>query len=153
VDETILVLVGTGEFGCDRLVKKMDEVAGELSELVVVQYGNGVYRPVNCLGFDFTGDLSELYDRARLVVSTDGAGRVFECLLRKLKLVLVVGGNDRGCHDLALKFSEEGFCYSCSDLSELRAFIDLAGKTRFREYVAPECLIGDRIVEFMGGGK
>ena len=152
MDETILVLVGTGDGGNDLLVEKMDEVAGLVGEEVIIQYGSGSYRPVNCEGFGFTGDLSELYDRARIVVSTDGAGRIFECLLAGKKLVLFVGDNKRGAHDLALKFSREGFCYACSDLGELRAFVDLAGKTMFREYVAPECFIGESIIDFLGDG-
>jgi len=55
----------------DRLLKKMDEIAGTLGEEVVMQIGHTTFRPQNTKWFDFTDEagIKEWCRKARVVVT------------------------------------------------------------------------------------
>ena len=50
----IFVTVGMHSQGFDRLVKKMDEIAGNIDEEVIIQTGGTSFKPQNAKWFDFT---------------------------------------------------------------------------------------------------
>lgn len=50
----IFVTVGMHSQGFDRLVKKMDEIAGNIDEEVIIQTGGTNFKPKNAKWFDFT---------------------------------------------------------------------------------------------------
>ncbi len=50
----IFVPIGMHTKGFDRLVKKMDEIAGNIDEEVIIQTGGTSFKPQNAKWFDFT---------------------------------------------------------------------------------------------------
>jgi beta-1,4-N-acetylglucosaminyltransferase len=88
----IFVTVGSHYQGFDRLIKKMDEIAGKTDEKVIMQIGHTSYKPVNAEYFDFVDDFSkieQLNRDARVVVSHAGAGSILTAL-KLSKPVIVV---------------------------------------------------------------
>ena len=67
----IFVTVGMHTKGFDRLLKKMDEIAGTLTDEVVMQIGHTSFRPQNAKWFDFTTEagIKEWCKKARVVVT------------------------------------------------------------------------------------
>jgi len=67
----IFVTVGMHTKGFDRLLKKMDELAGTVGEEVVMQIGHTSFRPTNAKWFDFTTEagIKEWCKKARVVVT------------------------------------------------------------------------------------
>lgn len=78
----IFVIVGMHFEGFERLVKKMDEIAGTIDEEVIIQIGNTKYIPKNAKYFTFKDKDSEIKDlikNARVVVC-QGAMSVIDSL-------------------------------------------------------------------------
>ena len=67
----IFVTVGMHTQSFDRLLRKMDEIAGETGEEVVMQIGHTGFRPKNAKWFDFTTEveIKEFCRKARVVVT------------------------------------------------------------------------------------
>ena len=67
----IFVTIGMHTKGFDRLVKKMDEIAGNIDEEVIIQTGGTSFKPQNAKWFDFTTeeDIKELCRKASVVVT------------------------------------------------------------------------------------
>ena len=49
----IFVTTGTHSQGFDRLIQKMDEIAGKINEEVIMQIGSAKYKPKNAKFFNF----------------------------------------------------------------------------------------------------
>jgi UDP-N-acetylglucosamine transferase subunit ALG13 len=76
--------------GFERLIRKMDEIAGRLNEEVVMQIGGTKYTPENAKHFDFTTEqeIKELCRKARVVV-THGAMSIVDALDQGTPVVAV----------------------------------------------------------------
>lgn len=88
----IFVTVGSHYQGFDRLIKKMDEIAGKIDEKVIMQIGHTEYKPVNAEYFDFVDDfgkIEELNRDARVVVSHAGAGSILTALKLGTPVIVV----------------------------------------------------------------
>lgn len=88
----IFVTVGNHNQGFDRLIKKMDEVAGVIDEQVVMQVGYTTYKPVNAEYFSFVESFEEilrLNREARVVISHAGAGSIVTALKEKTPVIVV----------------------------------------------------------------
>lgn len=88
----IFVTVGTNPtMAFDRLVRAMDELAGELDEPVVIQRGCANYIPQHAESFAFTkGEhIEELMLNARVIVSHAAAGSIIAALQQNKPLVIV----------------------------------------------------------------
>ncbi|MBC7086763.1 MAG: beta-1,4-galactosyltransferase [Methanomethylovorans sp.] len=88
----IFVTVGSHYQGFDRLIKKMDEIAGKIDEKVIMQIGHTSYKPVNAKYFDFVedfGKIQELNRDARVVVSHAGAGSILTALKLETPVIVV----------------------------------------------------------------
>lgn len=87
----ILVTVGTHPQGFDRLVQAMDELAEQLDELVVIQFGSSAYRLRYAQGFAFETSqrMHELTNEARLVVTHAAAGAIILCMHARKTFVVV----------------------------------------------------------------
>jgi beta-1,4-N-acetylglucosaminyltransferase len=87
----IFVTVGTHNQGFERLIKKMDEIAGKINEEVVMQIGFNDYEPENAKWFKFV-DIEEImnfYKNADIIVTHAGAGALLDALSFG-KLIIVV---------------------------------------------------------------
>jgi len=87
----IFVTVGTHYLPFERLIKKMDEIAGTIDEEVIAQIGSTKYRPKNMTYFTFKdeNEILELYKKARIIVSHAGVGSLLT-LINYSKPVIVV---------------------------------------------------------------
>ncbi len=87
----ILVTVGTHDRGFERLVTAMDELAAELDEAVVIQYGSARHQPRHSESFRWTdaAHLEQLTRDARVIVSHAAAGSILMALRQSKPLVLV----------------------------------------------------------------
>lgn len=87
----IFVTVGNHYQGFERLVRKMDEIAGRIDEKVIMQIGTTEYKPVNAEYFDFDeyGKIQELNSSSRIVVSHAGVGSILTALEQKKPIIIV----------------------------------------------------------------
>jgi len=88
----IFVTVGNHNQGFNRLIKKMDEVAGTIDEKVIIQIGYTNFKPVNAEYFSFVdsfGEILRLNRDSRVVVSHAGAGSIVTALKQKTPVIIV----------------------------------------------------------------
>ena len=78
----IFVMVGMHPIGFERLIRKMDGVAGELGEETFMQIGGTRYVPRNTRHFDFATEqeMRELCQKARIIVTHGGVGSILEAI-------------------------------------------------------------------------
>lgn len=87
----IFVTVGNHYQGFERLVKKMDEIAGKIDEKVIMQIGHTGYKPFNVEYFDFKdrNEIEKLNQDARVVVSHAGVGSIITALKQSTPIIIV----------------------------------------------------------------
>jgi beta-1,4-N-acetylglucosaminyltransferase len=78
----ILVTVGTHVRGFERLIHKMDDIAGRIQEEVVIQIGNTDYQPKYAKFFKFKNyqEMEQLMKEARVIICHGGAGTILLAL-------------------------------------------------------------------------
>ena len=77
--------------GFERLIKKMDEIAGKIDEKVIMQIGHSKYLPKNAEYFDFANDqkIKELNRVARVVICHGGVGSIILALEQGTPIIAV----------------------------------------------------------------
>lgn len=87
----ILVTVGTHDKGFERLVRAADELAIEMQEKVVIQYGSSQYIPQHAENFRWASsqEMERLTNAARIVITHAAAGSMISTLLQKKPMVVV----------------------------------------------------------------
>lgn len=87
----IFVTVGTHYQGFERLVRKMDEIAAEIDEEVVMQTGYTEYQPQNAKWFRFKDydEILDIYKSANIIVSHAGAGTLLDSLSFEKQIIVV----------------------------------------------------------------
>ena len=127
----IFVIVGT-MYGFPRLIKEMDEIAKDIDEDVIMQIGKTNYEPKNAKYFRFTsnGELTKLYDNARIVVCHSGVGTILTALEHG-KIVVVVPrlkiyGEHIDDHQLEItrELEKEAMINAVYDISDLRNILN-----------------------------
>ncbi len=86
-----MILVVTGfMYGFERLIKKMDEIAAKIEEIVIIQIGLTEYLPKNAKYFKFASDeqYNKHFKNARIIVSHAGVGTILTA--RKFKKPLII---------------------------------------------------------------
>ena len=83
----------------ERLVKKMDEIAGEISDKVIIQLGNTKYIPKNAEYFKFKDyeEIKILIQNAKLVIC-QGAMTVMDSLMLGIPIIAVPRLKEYGEH-------------------------------------------------------
>jgi beta-1,4-N-acetylglucosaminyltransferase len=86
----IFVTIGT-QRSFDRLVMKMDEIAGTIDEEVLIQTGNSKYVPRRARHFTFLdrGEIRKYNQLARVVITHAGVGSIIDALEHKKPLIIV----------------------------------------------------------------
>jgi len=86
----IFVTIGMHTAGFERLIRKMDELAGTTNEEIIMQIGHTKYTPKTAKYFQFTteDELKELSLKARVVV-THGAMTIVDALEQGTPVVAV----------------------------------------------------------------
>lgn len=123
--EYILLITGMhSDF--ERLVKKMDEIAGQIQDKVIIQLGNTEYTPKNAEYFKFKDyeEIKELIQNAKLVIC-QGAMTVMDSLMLKTPVITVPRLKEYGEHldDHQLifvqKLEEKGLVNIVDDIDSL----------------------------------
>jgi UDP-N-acetylglucosamine transferase subunit ALG13 len=86
----IFVTTGSGPLDFSRLVKTMDEIAGQLGEEVVIQAGFTDYRPKNAVCFDFVTykEMREYFRKAEVIIGHASAGPIMHA--REFRKPLII---------------------------------------------------------------
>ena len=126
-----MIYVNTGnlEYGFYRLVKKMDEIAYEIDEDVVIQAAGTKYSPRNANFFAYTGyaKAMEYFQHARLIVAHCSTGSIINAKRFGKPLIVVPRRKNYGehvdDHQLELAKTIEGersiiVVYDIGDLKE-----------------------------------
>lgn len=136
----ILVILGTEQFPFERLVRKMDEIAGQMlfEDEVYVQLGSCQYEPRNCAWKRYI-DFGEMVDKIRaagVVISHAGAGTTLLCLHLGKRPILVPRQKKFGEHvdDHQVSFAQMietmGYVDVVNDASEIQAYIEKQSRER-----------------------
>lgn len=107
----ILVIVGMHYKGFNRLVKKMDEIAGKISDKVIMQIGKTNYKPKNAEYFTFKEsdkDIEALIKSAKVVLC-QGAMTIIDSLFLGIPVIAVprLKKFDEHINDHQLVFSKK----------------------------------------------
>lgn len=136
----IFVTLGTDEHDFKRLAEKMDEIAGETGEKVVIQLGYTRFRPKNCEWFSFATSkrIRNLFEKSDVIVTHAGAGSIIKSLKYGKTPVIVPRMKRFGEHindhqvDLADFLERKKIAVVVSDVKDLKRMISKVGKIRKR---------------------
>ena len=147
----IFVTVGTSSSGYDDLIKAVDSIAPSLLSQVIMQIGNGKYKPAHGEYFRFTSSLFPYFEKADLVISSGGVGTLFELLSRNKKTIGVsnIHMPNRHQDEILKKLSNEGYLLWCKELQQLKEFIDRAETVTLKPYQNEPCQIHNAILNFL----
>lgn len=146
----IFVTVGTHNMGFERLIKKMDEIAGAIDEEVVIQTGFTEFQPVNARWFKFKDieSINEYYKNADVVVAHAGAGTLLDSLFFKKSIVVVPRRKKYGEHiddqqlELTKVLEKSGNVTAVYDIETLDYAIKKALKTETTALIIDHSLSG-----------
>lgn len=137
----IFVTVGTHYQGFERLVKKMDEIAGKIDDEVIMQIGYTKYEPKNAKWFRFLEreeDILELYKKADVIVAHAGAGTLLTALSFGKPIVVVPRLKKFGEHvddqqlELAEALESMGKAIAVYDIEKLEEAIKKARSLKYK---------------------
>lgn len=128
----IFITVGTHNQGFERLVKKMDEIAGKIDEEVVMQIGFTDYEPKNAKWFKFVDidEIMDFYKNADVIISHAGAGTLLDALSFEKPVIAVPRLKKFGEHiddqqlELAEALENKGQIMAVYQIDDLERFID-----------------------------
>jgi len=130
----ILITTGTS-LPDDIMIKKIDEFvsAERIEKNIVAQIGIGKYIPVNFRHFTFISKLGEIIKMADVVVSSCGAGTIFEVLDLKKPLVVIQNPEITGKHEweLVSKLADKNMLFWCKNYNDLPDLIEKAKTYKF----------------------
>ena len=124
----IFVTVGNHYDGFERLVKKMDEIAGKIDEKVIIQIGYTTkYKPKYAEYFDFKTypEIQELNQKTRVVVCHGGEGSIITAIEQGTPVISVPRlkkyGEHNNNHQLEIvhAMAEEGKIIAVYDVNKL----------------------------------
>lgn len=126
----IFITTGTQE-PFDRLLKIMDEIAGNLNEKIVVQALKGDYVVKNMELIEFLDpiEFKEIFEKSSLIVSHAGMGTIISALTAKKPIIILPRiaslGEHRNEHQLATaaKFKELKYIHVASDDDSLKKMV------------------------------
>ncbi len=133
----IFVTVGLHYQGFDRLIMKMDVLAGMISEEVVMQIGSTSDKPKNAKYFDFVDDdedILQLFKEARVIISHAGAGTLLNALNFRKPIIAVPRQKAFGEHvddqqlELTKVLSENGQVIPVYDIETLESALRSVNK-------------------------
>lgn len=87
----IFVTVGTHYQGFERLITKMDEIAGRIDDEVIMQIGFTQYEPKNAKWFRFVKyeKMLELINESDIVICHGGAGTLLDSIRFNKPIIIV----------------------------------------------------------------
>lgn len=93
----IFVTVGSGPLDFSRLVRKMDDLAGELGEEMVIQQGYTLYEPSHARVFSFVPyeEAMRLFREAEVIVGHASAGPIMNARQFNKPVIIFPRDNNR----------------------------------------------------------
>ena len=85
----IFVTIGTHPDQFDRLIRRIDAIAPQIKEEIIIQRGFTKYTPKNVKYFEFTDEIDKYYKKARIVIA-QSATSLIEFILKYGKPVITV---------------------------------------------------------------
>lgn len=153
----IFVTLGTQKFQMNRLVKAVDEIAGQSSEEFFIQKGCSDYVPKNCKYTDFM-DADE-YNRSiaqcSILITHAGVGTIITGINCKKPIIVVPRKNKYAEHvddhqgQIANAFSKKGCVLCCEEVDNLKDYIDKARTFDFKPYELSGGNIEETIMRFI----
>ena len=136
----IFVTVGNHYHGFERLIRKMDEIAGSIDEKVIMQIGPTNYKPKNAEYFDFKTypEIQKLNQKARVVVCHGGEGSIITAIEQGTPVISVPRlkkyGEHNNNHQLEIvhAMAEEGKIVAVYDVNELEDALRTIGENPVR---------------------
>ena len=130
----ILLTVGTGPDGFDRLVRAVDDIAPEIDEPIRAQIGRSEYIPANIEWFRFTSEdeIQELNRTASVVISHAGAGALLTARSYEKPVIIVPRRTEYGEHtddhqmEIAAALQDHPAVFPVTDINELKQELDRA---------------------------
>lgn len=128
----------------DRFIKIIDELAPSLNEEVIAQTLNGTYcvKNIKTVGLLPPNEFSELFSKARIIISHAGVGTILSALTSNKPLIifprLAKLGEHRNDHQLATaeQMNKLGYVYVANDEDSLK-------KLLFQENLLPLKKLGN----------
>lgn len=157
----IFITTGTQE-PFDRLLKTMDEIAGNLNEKVIVQALKGDYVVKNMEFIEFLDpkEFKDIFEKSRLIVSHAGMGTIISALTAEKPIVVMPRkaqlNEHRNDHQMATasKFNKLGYVIVAQDevglkeiVSEMLIRNELKPLYKLEKYAS--CHLIDSIKEFI----
>ena len=123
----------------------------DLDLVGLAQIGPGDYVPVNLPHERFVPSLSELIERADVVVSHGGAATTLEALSAGAKLVSAANPDRYDDHqtDVLAELSSQGHLVWCRDLDRIGDDIERALTTDLHPIDSVECTIGRTVNDYL----
>lgn len=125
----IFVVFGTVPVPFDRLAKKIDEIAGEIAEPIVVQSGftKYPYSKAKAHAFLTNEEMGQYMKEAALIISHGGMGTIAEALKIKKKTLVIPRNNREHNHsqvELAEELEKRGLVVYVRDIELLKDAIN-----------------------------
>ena len=147
-EDMIFVIVGMHFQGFERLVKKMDEIAGKINEKVVMQIGNTQYEPKNAEFFKFKDyqEMKILMRKAKYVVC-QGAMSAIDSLILGTPVIAIPRSKEQkeaiNDHQLifAKKLEEMGLIELKEDVDELENNLFSSSTSNVKDLIVNQDLI------------
>ncbi|MCI8625951.1 MAG: beta(1,3)galactosyltransferase EpsH [Lachnospiraceae bacterium] len=140
----IFVTVGSQKFPFDRLIKKVDQMAGEgrLKEPVFIQTGSSNYIPRNCQyrAFCDRKEFTRLVEECSVLITHGGAGTMLYAVNLGKKIIVVPRRVQYGEHvddhqlQLLEQFHERNLVYACLEVEDLPKALETIRTHSFDSY-------------------
>lgn len=137
----IFVTVGSQKFQFNRLLEKVDQMAGEgaVDEEIIMQTGAGGYIPRNCRYQAFYDRelFTDMVERCSVLITHGGTGTIVDAVKRGKKTIavprLVCYGEHVDDHQLQLleRFQEMNLIYACREPENLPELLQRIRTHRF----------------------
>ena len=145
----IFVTVGMHFQSFERLIKKMDEIAGKISDEIFMQIGYTKYIPKNAKYIDFLNDdqMMNYYRDARILVCHAGSGTLLTGLKLGKPIIVVPRLKKFGEHiddqqlDLAEALASSGKAIPAYDIDTLEELLINIDKKKFSPVLEDKRLI------------
>ena len=133
-----MIFVTVSGFQFDRLIEKIDAIAKNMNEKIVMQIGNTRYEPKNTEWFRFESSerIEELYKKSRMIITHGGAGSIIKSLSYGKVPIVVPRYKKFGEHindhqlDLTKFLDDHGYIVAVYDVSNLESKIRNADRKK-----------------------
>ena len=153
----IVVLTGTGPDTFERLIRPLDELAGQHGWEIFIQLGHTSFEPQWCKYERFVerSRLMKIIGEAELVITHGGFGSMRDALVLGKPVVAIPRRlefnevQDNHQEELVRELEHKGFVISVSDMSDLEEAIERA--RNFSPRTVPKSKIPGLIANYLDG--